>query len=400
VSEPSESGRPAPESAADPVRVLVVDISDRGGIARYTDCLRSALLSEGAAVSLAAPAPRADVGLALSPRRWGPDVSGVARLRRRGRRLAEIGPSALSLARAVSRARGQVVHMQTDVVPVVDHVAVRAIARRTPVVITAHDPEPLHGGEHARDRQARRWRAADAVIIHGDSQRGLVERAAPGVPVHVVPVDLPLGGPAVPRAEARRALGLDGAPTALLLGLIRPYKGIDVLADAWPSVVARVPGARLLLVGEPYACAELDRLVRSEGVELRAGFIAEEDLDRWAAAPEVLVLAYHRGAHSGILHRAVAAGTPVLASPSLADEVHRTGAGLVVPLDAAAWADALVTALSGSPPPPPPPPTGRSTAQATLAVYRDVLERRAGRSGEGPRVDRPRRSGSPRAVDA
>jgi len=372
-----DASRSRPLVAHAALRVLLVDVSDRGGIAHYTDCLSSALTSEGVTVSLAALKPRADRGLALAPRRWGPDVSGMARQRLRVRRLAEVAPSALLLGRAVIRAHPDLVHVQTDVVPPVDHLAIGAVKRRAPVVITAHDPEPLEGGEHALERQARRWRAADAVIIHGEGPRQLVESRAPGVPVHVVPVDLPLGGGAVARADARRSLGLDDAPTALLLGLLRPYKGIDLLAEAWPSVADRVPGARLLLVGEPYACAELDRLVRLPGVDLRPGFMAEDDVNRWAAAADLLVLPYHRGSHSGILHRALAVGTPVLASPSLADEVLRTGAGRVVPLDPAAWADALVLALTGSPPPSPPRPTGRDTARATLAIYRQVLRRRA-----------------------
>jgi glycosyltransferase involved in cell wall biosynthesis len=360
------------------LRVLLVDLSDRGGIARYTDRLRDALRLEGVDVSLAAPVPRADDGLALHRRVWGPDTTGVARLRVRGRRLAEMAPSALLLRRAVERSGADVVHMQTEVVPALDHLAVRAIGRRRPVVITAHDPEPLEGGSRDLLRQVRRWQAADAVIIHGEGPRRLVESHAGGVPVQVVPVDLPLGGEAVPRDEARKRLGLDGAPTALLLGLIRRYKGIDLLAEAWPEVAAKVPEARLSVVGEPYACEELDRLERSSGVEVRRGFVAEEDLDLWAAAADVVVLPYRYGSHSGILHRAVAQGTPVLASPSLADEAERTGAGVVVPLDPLAWTEALVPALRGDPPPPPPPPSGHLTAAATIAVYRDVLARRAG----------------------
>jgi glycosyltransferase involved in cell wall biosynthesis len=300
----------------------------------------------------------------------------------------------------VWRARADVVHVHTEVVPGLDHLALRAVARRVPVVVTAHDPEPLEGGARALHRQARRWQAADAVIIHGEGPRRLVETCAPGVPVYVVPVDLALGGPAVARAEARRRLGLDDAPTALLLGLIRPYKGLGLLADAWPPVRAAVPGARLLVVGEPYRCDELDRLEAMDGVEVRRGFIAEDEFDAWAAAPDVLVLPYHHGSHSGILHRGVAAGTPVLASPSLGDEVRRTGAGLVVPLEADAWTDALVNALTGHPPPAPPVPTGRGTALATLAVYRDVVDGRAHRRTDGRvgrrRVER-RRAGGARA---
>jgi glycosyltransferase involved in cell wall biosynthesis len=399
AGESGSAGRGTPSSPAlslpgrRPLRVLLVDVSDRGGIARYCACLRAALRGEGAQVSLAGPAALADPGLALAERRWGPDVTGLARLRVLGRRLAELGPSALFLGRAVVRARSDVVHVHTEVVPGLDHLALAAVARRVPVVITAHDPEPLEGGARALQRQARRWRAADAVIIHGEGPRRLVETCAPGVPVYVVPVDLALGGPAVARDEARRRLGLDDAPTAMLLGLIRPYKGLGLLADAWPRVVAAVPGARLLVVGEPYRCDELDRLEALPGVEVQRGFIAEDDFDAWAAAPDVLVLPYHHGSHSGILHRAVAAGTPVLASPSLGDEVRRTGAGLVVPLEADAWSTALVDALTGHPPPAPPVPTGRGTALATLAVYRDVVDRRSYRrtDGRGGRRRRGRR---------
>jgi glycosyltransferase involved in cell wall biosynthesis len=365
-------------------RVLLVDVSDRGGIARYTSCLRDALVHQGADVARAGPPGLADPGLELAGRRWGPEVSGTARLQLLARRLAEVAPSALALARAVRRSGADIVHFQSDVVPGLDHLVLAALGRRVPVVITAHDPEPLEPGPRGLRREARRWREADAVIIHGEGPRALVEMWAPGVPVEVVPVDLPLGGPAVPAAEARARLGLDGAPTALLLGLLRPYKGLDVLAGAWPEVRARVPDARLVLAGQPYRSAELDRLEEMDGVEVRRGFIAEEDFDSWAAAADVVVLPYHHGSHSGILHRAVAAGTPVLASPALAEEVHRTGAGRVVALDAAAWAGAMVEALTAPPPPAPPVPTGEATARATLAVYDEVLERR-GRDGRGRR---------------
>jgi glycosyltransferase involved in cell wall biosynthesis len=236
---------------------------------------------------------------------------------------------------------------------------------------------PLEGGARAAADQARRWRAADALIIHGEEPRCFVEASAPGVPVHVVPVDLVLGGPPVPRAQARTDLGLDDVPTALLLGQVRPYKGIGLLAQAWPQVTAALPGARLLVVGEAYDSADLRLLESCPGVEVRPGFVPEGDLDRWAAAADVLVLPYSVGSHSGVLHRGLAAGTPVLASPPLAEEVFRTGAGAVAPLDPGAWAEALVAALGSHPLPRPRPPTGRGTAQGTLAVYRQVLAGRA-----------------------
>ena len=194
-----------------------------------------------------------------------------------------------------------------------------------------------------------------------------------------MPVDLVLGGPAIRRDEARKKLGLEEVPTALLLGQVRPYKGIGLLAQAWPKVAAALPGARLLVVGEAYDSADLARLEACPGVVVRRGFVPEGDLDLWAAAADLLVLPYAVGSHSGVLHRGLGAGTPVLASPPLAEEVYRTGAGQIVPLDPVAWAEALVPALSDRPLPRPDAPTGRGTALGTLAVYRDVLAARSRR---------------------
>jgi glycosyltransferase involved in cell wall biosynthesis len=318
-----------------------------------------------------------DPDLVLRGPRWGPDVDRMGKARLYALRLTEVPPTILALAKAISRARPDVVHVQTEVVPGVDPLILRRISKRRPVVLTVHDPMPLEGGARAAADQARRWRAADALIIHGEEPRCFVEASAPGVPVHVVPVDLVLGGPAIPRDEARKKLGLEDVPTALLLGQVRPYKGIGLLAQAWPRVVGALPRARLLVVGEAYDSADLAHLEGCPGVQVRRGFVPEGDLDLWAAAADLLVLPYAVGSHSGVLHRGLGAGTPVLASPPLAEEVYRTGAGQIVPLDPVAWAEALVPALSDRPLPRPAPPTGRATARGTLAVYQDVLAARA-----------------------
>jgi glycosyltransferase involved in cell wall biosynthesis len=193
-----------------------------------------------------------------------------------------------------------------------------------------------------------------------------------------VPVDLNLSNAVVSQTEARDRLGLGPGPIAMVLGFLRPYKGLGLLSSAWPSVARALPEARLMLVGEAYPSEELDRLSALEAVKIRPGFLRDEEIDLWAAAADVLVMPYDRGSHSGVLHRALAVGTPVLASPQLAEEVQSTGAGRVVELDVSAWSDAMSRALGRDPlPPPGPPGGGRATARATIDVYAEVLERRA-----------------------
>src|ERR1700681_1564768 len=154
----------SPLSTEPALHVLLVDASDRGGIARYTQCLRTALEAEHTQVSVAAPVGVGDPDLVVRGPRWGPEVDRMGKLRLYALRLSEVGPSAVALARAVSRTRPSIVHVQTEVVPGLDPLVLARIARRVPVVLTIHDPVPLEGGARAAADQARRWRAADALI--------------------------------------------------------------------------------------------------------------------------------------------------------------------------------------------------------------------------------------------
>src|SRR5580704_18729186 len=116
----------APEAA---LRVLLVDASDRGGIARYTECLRAALVAEHAEVALAAPAGVGDPDLELRGPRWGPDVAKMGKARLYAMRLGEVGPTAAAFTRAVARARPSIVHVQTEVVPGLDPFVLGRISR-------------------------------------------------------------------------------------------------------------------------------------------------------------------------------------------------------------------------------------------------------------------------------
>ena len=133
-----------------------------------------------------------------------------------------------------------------------------------------------------------------------------------------------------------------------------------------------------MLVGEAHPSAELDQLSALAGVELRPGFLPDEEVDFWAAAADVVVMPYDRGSHSGVLHRALAVATPVLGSPPLAEEVRayrgRAGSSCSSRMRGPA---AMLDALGPDPMPPPAQSCSGRTAVETIAVYRDVLSREA-----------------------
>jgi glycosyltransferase involved in cell wall biosynthesis len=140
----------------------------------------------------------------------------------------------------------------------------------------------------------------------------------------------------------------DGVPVALFAGLIRPYKGLSDLLDAWPSVRRRVPGAVLHVLGRSLGSdADAERAATTEGVvaDLRYAEPGE-----WAGAmrrADVVVLPYRSIDQSGVLATAIALGRPVIATDvgGFGETLADTGAGLLVPPRDPAVLGATIAAL-------------------------------------------------------
>src|SRR5262249_27964386 len=133
------------------------------------------------------------------------------------------------------------------------------------------------------------------------------------------------------------------APVVLFFGLLRPYKGVDVLLDAF----AEVDGAELWVVGRPLD-VELDALRARAGaggrwVRFLPRYVAERELPAFFRRADLVVLPYRDAEQSGVLYAALAFGRAiVLTDVGGFAEVARVGAAqLVPPEDAAALARAI-----------------------------------------------------------
>ena len=111
-------------------------------------------------------------------------------------------------------------------------------------------------------------------------------------------------GAAVARDEACRRLGLDPAQRyALFFGLIRDYKGLDILLDAWARF--RRPGHRLIVAGgfytarEPYLNRIADNGLQDE-VLLHDRFIPDDDVKYYFSAADFVVQPYKTATQSGV----------------------------------------------------------------------------------------------------
>jgi glycosyltransferase involved in cell wall biosynthesis len=138
-------------------------------------------------------------------------------------------------------------------------------------------------------------------------------------------------------------------PVALCFGLMRPYKGLDVLLEGWRR--AELPaGAELWMVGRPRMDVGPLRAASPPGVRWLTRFVSDAELAALFRAADVAVLPYREIDQSGVLYTALAFGTPLLLSAVGGfPEVARTGAAeLVPPGDPDALARAL-GALLGDP---------------------------------------------------
>lgn len=145
------------------------------------------------------------------------------------------------------------------------------------------------------------------------------------------------------------------APVAAFVGVLERYKAVDVLLDAWPEVVARVPDARLVMVGAGSMGDEVRRRVQESGLHASVALVEPVPRPRLREVLDgatCLVLPSRSEGLARIVMEAMARARPVVASTvgGIAEAVEDRVNGRLVPADdVLALADALVDVLSDLP---------------------------------------------------
>jgi glycosyltransferase involved in cell wall biosynthesis len=210
-------------------------------------------------------------------------------------------------------------------------------------VLTAHDVLAREPSARQRAAQRRLYRRMDAVIVHSEhGRRRLVEELglAPAL-VHTIPHGAFEHLASAPAGPVPAELDDTGAPVVLCFGLIRPYKGLDVLLEAWNPVT----DAQLWIVGRPrYDIAPL-RARAGANVRWVTRYVDDGELAACFRRADVVVLPYREIEQSGVLATALAFASPlVLSDVGGFAEVAAAGAARLVP---AGDPPALRVALTG-----------------------------------------------------
>jgi glycosyltransferase involved in cell wall biosynthesis len=249
---------------------------------------------------------------------------------RRVSRLLQHGPAMRRYARAARAA--DVVHFQWLPVQWIDWAL---LPRGRPVVLTAHDVFTREAlpGQHAGQRRA--YSRVDAIVVH--SSHGAARLSAWADKVRVIPHG---AFEPVPAGTLPDGLVKGGDPVVLFFGLIRPYKGLSVLLDAWEGV----SGAELWIVGKPRYDVSALRARAPSSVRWVERFVTDAEAAAVFQAADVVVLPYLEIDQSGVLFSAMGHGKPMILSsvggfPEISEAVH------VPPGDPAALRSALIGLL-------------------------------------------------------
>ena len=158
-------------------------------------------------------------------------------------------------------------------------------------------------------------------------------------------------GERIDRTEACRKLGVDPAKRyALFFGLIRDYKGLDLLLEAWQTLRRRgaLADYQLVVAGEFYTdkTPYLKLINTSElkdCVILHDRFIPDEEVQNFFSATDFLVLPYKTATQSGVTQIAYKFNLPVIVTNvgGLAEIIPHGKAGLVCAPEVAAIASAM-----------------------------------------------------------
>ena len=222
------------------------------------------------------------------------------------------------------------------------------------IVWTVHNILP-HDSPNEHEEAALRQAIVDRADLIHVMARSTTELASPWFripPERTIHVPLPSFRGAyadvVDRSTARHALGLPGdARVVSLVGGLKPYKGLDLLLDAFVLASPDVPALHLLIAGMPSRAPEitafLDRAVAVPKVHLHARMIPSDDLQLFLRASDAVVLPYMRILNSAQLMLGLAFDLPVIA-PTLGG-IPETVDGTVATLFPAGDVQALAAAL-------------------------------------------------------
>lgn len=192
---------------------------------------------------------------------------------------------------------------------------------------------------HFFDRPLTSWflGGSDACVTMCEAVADDLRAIRKDIPCKVLPHPLYTHfGEKLPRDKALAELGLDSTRRTLLyFGLIREYKGLDILLDAFATLPENY---QLIIAGEPYGSFEpYARQMEAMGedrrkrIYTRLEYISDAEVKHYFSGADLCVLPYRSATQSGVSAISFHFGIPMLVTDTggLKETIADTGTGLL-----------------------------------------------------------------------
>lgn len=203
--------------------------------------------------------------------------------------------------------KGKIVHAQwwTHVLTPV-YLVVLSIAKfflRKKIILTVHNVKPHEQGLVKDLANKSVFKLANHFIVHTEDNKrvfsksyNIPKRKVGVIPLGVLMPDTPKQN--ISKTAAREKLDLPKASKIILFfGIIREYKGIDTLLEAFTKVHKQVSEAQLVIAGKPWESWEkyqqiIEKHSLQSSVRADLSFIPESEIEVYFKAADLVVLPY------------------------------------------------------------------------------------------------------------
>ena len=213
-----------------------------------------------------------------------------------------------------------------------------SVARKAGCKVLAITDNIIPHEKHFFDKPLTKWflGGVKACVCMSDEVAADLHSLKPSMPCKVLPHPLYTHfGSRVDRTEAETRLGLPGkGHNFLFFGLIRHYKGLDILIDAFGSLPSDY---NLIIAGEPYGDfseyrSAIDSSPARDRIFLFNNYIPDSEVKWFFSAADAAVLPYRSATQSGVNALALNFEVPMIVTDtgSLRATVEGRGTGIVV----------------------------------------------------------------------
>jgi glycosyltransferase involved in cell wall biosynthesis len=174
-----------------------------------------------------------------------------------------------------------------------------------PIATVIHDAVPHPGDNAGAFDRANRFaqQHSNLLIAPSESVAAQLRERSVNVPIEIIPLPAHMPFPDL----------YNSGGFVLFLGRIAPYKGLDLLAEAWPEA-ARISTASLKVVGQPAGegGASAINQLRRVGADVQTRWVPDSELEKVLTGARLVVLPYTEASQSGVITLAHQAGIPLL----------------------------------------------------------------------------------------